>query len=63
MLDRIRDLSLREVHDAVRKHLLSTHGENTPPVRVFDATIEMLLDEQDDVGLEEFLQTQWDHHN
>lgn len=63
MLDRITDRSVREVYDAVRQHLASTHTENSLPVRVFDATVEVLLDGKHDVTLEAFLQSQWDAHN
>lgn len=63
MLDRITDLSVREVHDAVRQHLVATHTENSLPVRVFDATIDVLLDGKHDVELEAFLQSQWDTLN
>lgn len=61
MLDRITDLSLREVHDAVRSGIIQRHGNPSIPLAVFDTTIDVLIEDGSEVELEDFLQSQWDY--
>lgn len=63
MLDKIQDQSLREIHDIVREDLVSKRGEGHPTVVLFDTCVEMLAEQEKEIGLEMFLQSRWDRIN
>lgn len=60
MLDLIQDQAASEIHDIIRQHLASKHDEGSVVVTLFDLSVQSFLEEDDDVGLERFLQLQWD---
>ena len=60
MFDLIQDRSVGEVHDIIRQTIAKRHEEGSIPIRIFDTSVELFLEEGDDVGLESFLQLLWD---